>query len=285
MQPTYQFNIMPAEPQSILSAYATTHTAFLHAMGEAGTEALIPLLALSGTESVVELGFGTGATLVKLKSRYPKLRLSGIEASTEMKAIALKRLRFCRLENSISLYLLEETGSLPSLHTDLVYAESVLGILDEKSLSQALALVHRILKPEGLLYLNDSIWLEDISPEDIRRINDFCQKTLGIPQCNEQFQGIEKTRAYFQQHGFNMVRHVNLDPGMTKLWHGTTLRERCSKLFSLFGKYLAAKNRNTRQKIVASQKVSGSIFEPGKAYLCGTLMVFKKSAIPNTPLP
>ncbi|MBK7609234.1 MAG: class I SAM-dependent methyltransferase [Saprospiraceae bacterium] len=57
-------------------------------------------MALKGTEKVLEIGFGTGGTQVRLKSKFPKLDLFGIERSEVMLRKAKSRLRWAMLPSN-----------------------------------------------------------------------------------------------------------------------------------------------------------------------------------------
>jgi len=265
---------MPAP--NLLHHYATLHAAYLHARGERGTEYLLRQLPLAGAERVLELGFGTGTTLVKLKARYPELTLFGLEAKPNMIKKAAARLRFCGLKDRVALLHLDDRDRIPAQSIDLVYAESVLAILDENSLSDALGFVFNILKPTGLLALNESIWLSAVPLPERRAINAYCLEKFGIIQCNEAMAGMAATIALFEKQGYTAIfqqRMGNADEvGRTR----KNYREYLSRLFTLLGKsrlLLQPKLRKTHARFSAGM---GQLFEPGKSYLTGAILLFQK---------
>ncbi|MEL7424941.1 MAG: class I SAM-dependent methyltransferase [Bacteroidota bacterium] len=113
---------------NILDWYSKLNTGFLHANGEQGTEQLLQQLSIKGREAILEYGFGTGATIVKLKSKYPELTLSGLDASRLMLRNAEQRLRFCGLGDQVHLFHTSERDKIGIETQDLVYVESVLAI-------------------------------------------------------------------------------------------------------------------------------------------------------------
>ncbi|MCB0531856.1 MAG: methyltransferase domain-containing protein [Lewinellaceae bacterium] len=261
---------------NILQHYATLHAAYLHAMGEQGTEYLLEHLPLHGTERVLELGFGTGATMVKLKSRFPKLALSGLEADPGMLAAATARLRFCRLAGQVELLLQQERERIPEGSSDLVYVESVLAILDESTFTDTLGFLLSILKPGGLLAVNESIWHSNILPSEIQAINSKCLQKFGIIQCSEHMAGVEKTGAYFEQFGFKTLSATRMGAMEKPPVTARHIREYASRLYTLLGKarlWFQPKLWKTHARYSSEMQ---HIFDPGREYLSGTLLLFQK---------
>ncbi|MEL6866679.1 MAG: class I SAM-dependent methyltransferase, partial [Bacteroidota bacterium] len=191
-------------PSAILNFYQNIHAGFLHANGEKGTAFLMDQLQLKGEERVLEIGFGTGASLVKFKSRFPGIDLMGLEASWEMMERARKRLAFCGLGGAVQLSHISEAKEWGAAQFDLVYIESVLAILNKTDLEASLQMIWRLLKPGALLALNESIWLKDISLEEIQRINRYCEEVFGIIQCNEVFRNRDAAVNWLQDQGFSL---------------------------------------------------------------------------------
>lgn len=263
------------QPASILRHYQATHTAFLHALGEKGTEQLIQHLNFKGQEQVLEVGIGTGATLVKLKSRYPQLALAGLDADPAMLKKCKSRLAFCRLKNKIPLHA--GWDQLPAHSMQVVYLESVLGILEDRSLQITLQHIQKVLQPGGLLALNESIWLDSVSPTEIAAINQQCLQAFGIIQCTPHFAGLANTSNFIQNFGFQGIVSQQMHPQIAPSVRKKNFREYLSRLYSLLGKIRLLLNRDLRQTDQRFKADMKKIFKPDKAYLSGVILIFKKS--------
>jgi ubiquinone/menaquinone biosynthesis C-methylase UbiE len=182
---------------TILDHNHSLRSDFLHAHGEMGTEMLLNKLIIQGSEKIVEFGFGTGATLIKLKSRYLSIQLKGIDASFDMIKTATNRIKFCGLKNNIELFHTSQKDMIQKKSIDIIYIESVLGILDHSTLKETLSYLNKILKEKGTIVINESIWFDSISEKQIETINQHCLETFGIIQCNKDFSSIDKTIHFF----------------------------------------------------------------------------------------
>lgn len=266
------------EQPTLLQHYARLHAAYLHANGEHGTELLLQQLPLSGSERVLEFGFGTGATLVKLKSRFPKLLLSGIEIDPVMLATATARLRFCGLAGQIELLHQQKRDRIPEESIDLVYAESVLAILDEHTLAETLQFLASRLKSGGLLAVNESIWHPDIPLAEIRSINAKCLEKFGIIQCSEHMAGVEATAAYFERFGLKTLSGKRMGALKKPQVFPRHYREYLSKVFTLLGKTQLGLQPGLRKKHKQYSSQMQQIFDPGLEYLSGTILLLQKTA-------
>src|SRR5690606_14929492 len=130
---------------------------FLHGFGKAATDQLITALNLRGDEKVLEIGIGTGATQVRLKSKFPQLQLYGVDISEDMVNIARKRLKFCNFSFENVLHAKWDNQEYPWVpeYFDVVIIESVLAILSVDEVHVLLNQIHRILKPSGKLGMNE----------------------------------------------------------------------------------------------------------------------------------
>ncbi|AJD58058.1 class I SAM-dependent methyltransferase [Synechococcus elongatus] len=106
-------------------------------------------ITISSQASVLDLGCGTGSLLQQLAAQYPTVKLSGLDISAAMLAIARQK-----LPDSVKL----QTGEanelpFPEHHFDLVISTSVFHYFQnpEKVLQE----ITRVLKPQGCLILTD----------------------------------------------------------------------------------------------------------------------------------
>ncbi|MDI1355445.1 MAG: class I SAM-dependent methyltransferase [bacterium] len=253
----------------ILQYYGSINAAFLHAYAEAGTEFLLQELMATDDEIILELGCGTGGTLVKLKSRIPGLQLFGIDGSETMVSRSRSRLRFCGISPGISLQTVNLHNPLPfndnTFHK--IYAESVLGIQAGEQLQVIFCEILRVLKPGGKLVLNETVWLDAISAQEIETINDSCKKIFGIVQANSAFPTRRHWLQLMRSSGFSEVRAEEISPVKSKI--RAKVPELLSKLFSMFGKI--RKLRPSLRRESAAYKIGSKSIYGNKRYMEGVL--------------
>ncbi len=225
---------------TILDHYARLHTPYLHARGRLGTHVCLRELTLLPGENVLEIGFGTGQTLVEIAARHPGVRLFGVEKSALMRSVAQKRLRFSGVRG-IALAPVAEPSGLPFADAffDKVYCESVLAILPEAGFKTLLAEIRRVLRPGGLFVCNETVWRDGVSAETIRDINRQCVEWFGIPQASAHPAYLDEWRAGFENAGFQLQKTIRLEGLRIPLKpdvHPALLR---SSLFSKWGRVRA----------------------------------------------
>ncbi len=262
--------------QNILNFYARSNTGFLHGLGEKGTEFLFDKLDLVGDEKVLEYGCGTGSSLVKLKSRFPELDLIGIDKSELMLQKAKSRLKFCGLHNSISLSLSTQRDQVTKASLDLIYVESVLAIQEKLELAKILIFMNSRLKKGGLLAMNESIWRETTSIEEIRQINDLCKEEFGIIQCTELFPNISQTTKYLESFGFNNLYSQRLNHNDNYNIKRRKIKDLLSYWYSKSGKVKRLFNSSLRKLHQSNNSKMRNIFQEDKEYLSGTIWVLEK---------
>jgi ubiquinone/menaquinone biosynthesis C-methylase UbiE len=223
--------------KEILQYYGERNATYLHGSGENATEFLLDELQLNNkNEQVLEFGFGTGGTLVKVKSRYAAIQLYGVDVSPLMLKKASKRLKFCGLQAGVSLVLSPSDNSLPFANHqfDKVYAESVLGIQDAVSLRKILSEIFRVLRPGGCLVLNESVWAAHMKAEEIEDMNRRCKQAFGIIQASSEYAGTAQWLELLQQTGFSVAQFKKITPTQNK--KTKTFAEILSVLFTFGGK-------------------------------------------------
>lgn len=228
-----------SQKHQLLEYFSRSHSTDLHAHAEIGTHILIQRLDCQPNESILEVGFGTGATLCALAALYPKTSFFGIDQSPLMLEKASERLRFCGLAKHVFLKQTKANTALPfeDAAFDRIYIESVLAIQQDDALPIMLREIKRILKPNGILCLNETIWLPQTPLEKLKAINEICLTEFGIIQANDQFPYIKDWLQMFAEIGFDVVSveaidEIELKPSR-KVPFWTRLR---SKLFTFLGK-------------------------------------------------
>ncbi|MCA9114682.1 MAG: methyltransferase domain-containing protein [Planctomycetaceae bacterium] len=133
----------------ISSAYDAIADANEHAAREAGEQAL----AVQAGEQVLELGFGTGNTLLNLaRAVGPDGHLDGIDISEGMLGITDRKLDDAGLQDRVTLH----TGDARNLpfdddQFDAAFASFTLELFPLEDIPLVLAEIMRVLKPGGRL--------------------------------------------------------------------------------------------------------------------------------------
>jgi len=166
------------ETMSYMRQRHAVNNAFLHGAGVSGTDALIRMMDLKGGERILDFGCGTGATLVRIKSRHPSYIISGVDLCFVAREKSKKRLKLVGLAREVKVF--DDCDSFGSEQFDIVYAESVFGILNPKILNNCLNTIDRTLSQDGRLLINDSIWNDEILELEKVRINKFCTERFGV---------------------------------------------------------------------------------------------------------
>lgn len=109
------------------------------------------VMDLQGSEKILEIGFGSGSFFAKLLAKYPNLKITGLDYSAEMVALAASKNR--DLVDSGKLRLFEgSSDKLPFSDNefDKIYCNMVVYFWDDPS--KHLKEVRRVLKPGGKFY-------------------------------------------------------------------------------------------------------------------------------------
>lgn len=129
--------------------YATLEGRFERKLRERG----LKLLDVQEGETVLEIGFGTGHSLVELAKRVGETgKAYGIDVTPEMVGLARKRLEKEGLAKRVELYQ-GDAREMPyeNKRFDAVYSASTLELFDTPDIPRVLAEIKRVLKPGGRL--------------------------------------------------------------------------------------------------------------------------------------
>lgn len=196
---------------NILNYFGQTHGAFIHAHGDKATTVLYNLINCEDNEKILEIGMGTGATLILLSNKYKNSTFYGIDRSKQMYKSSVNRHKFCFTKNNLSL--LEENVKLPysNNYFDKIYLESVLGIQENKELLEILKEIKRVLKPNGVLIFNETIWKDNIKYDIAKEINNYCKTLYGIIQANDTFLHLQNWKDLLTANNFEIINTLNVD--------------------------------------------------------------------------
>lgn len=175
--------------KSILNYFGNSHSDYLHARGRSATCKVVDLLNPKEGERILEVGFGTGSTLVEVISRNRGCILSGYELSELMFEKAKSRIQFCGLSKEIELSLLDRKNQFPTADNsfDKVYVESILAIQEGEDFNDLFVEIQRVLRPGGMLIFNETIWLDETNLTQVKQINRRSKEAFGIIQSSHDF--------------------------------------------------------------------------------------------------
>jgi SAM-dependent methyltransferase len=151
----------------------------LHAAAATATEKLRSALALEPGMRVLDIGCGTGSTMLKFAVECPVI-IDGVDFLGEMLRVAGVRLRVARLRNQ--LIQADATMGLPFRDEsyDAVFTESVLGIHSPANADVFLTEVCRVLKVGGRFVANEGVWKAGTPAETVSAINRACVEDFGF---------------------------------------------------------------------------------------------------------
>lgn len=176
---------------------------FVHPGGRVGTDVLIEAMRPRRGQKILEVGCGTGATLVRLASASDA-EVSGVDVSERMLTMATRRMAALGLTERVGLSRLSQHGAFPFPDGafDTIYCESVLAILGSSELSRTLLQVYRCLKPGGRFLANEAIWKPDATAHRIDQINQAVCAAFSLIQSSAETRYLEEWLSRFGAAGF-----------------------------------------------------------------------------------
>lgn len=192
---------------TLLEFLAAESAADLHPLGKDGSRVLFQALDLGRNDHVLEIGCGTGASLVRAAAAAPA-SLTGTDVAEDMLAQARRRLDFCGLGETVQLVRHtpgERLRFSPQSHT-AIYAEGVLASLERDVLLPLLEDVHRCLAPGGRFAAIELLWRPETDSQTAARIESGYRDTFGddFVRAESSHDGI--LAALFDAAGFSSVR-------------------------------------------------------------------------------
>lgn len=234
-----------------LNYLGKAHSDFIHAKGKLASNKLIELLGPKSKENILEVGFGTGATLVRLAALHKTANFFGFELSELMFHKAVERIRFCGLSDKVQLVLLTDRNKFPATDNtfDKVYCESIIAIQEGDDFKNLFLEIQRVLKPNGMLVFNETIWLEKTERETAQSMNSTCKQLFGIIQSNDEYLHIQDWKNLLFEIGFEVQVEISLlETNETKTFKLLPLPLFLSKLYTLKGKMKAVFTTEMRKE-------------------------------------
>ncbi|MBL7806841.1 MAG: class I SAM-dependent methyltransferase [Saprospiraceae bacterium] len=222
---------------TILDFYARTHTPYLHALGREGTGYLLQQMAPKPGSRLLEIGFGTGQTLLELTCRFDGVDVFGLEKSAEMLRVAQKRFAFSGVSaERLQVMPANVPFPFPPHFFDAVYCESVLAILPDADLVKIWQQIRLVLRPGGRLFFNESLWRDGVSLAKMAKINEKCMEVFGIPQATATWPYPSDWKYLAEQQGFEVLSVVPMEGIRASLPFQADSRLFRSRIFTLAGK-------------------------------------------------
>jgi len=182
----------------------------LHAAAAAATEKLRSALALAPGMRVLEIGCGTGSTILKFALGSGAV-IDGVDVLEEMLRVASVRLRVAGLQNQ--LVQADVTRGLPFRDEsyDAVFTESVLGIHSPAGADAFLREVCRVLKAGGRFAANEGVWKAGTPAKTVAAINQACVEDFGFSLASSAGWSQEDWTLCFNRCGFDVVGTEAID--------------------------------------------------------------------------
>jgi SAM-dependent methyltransferase len=178
----------------------------IHPLGRSATGALIAQLDLRPGQRVLEVGCGTGGTMLRVARKKPA-RIDGVDVIPAMLLVARRRLRLLGLGKRSTLHLVKpgERLPFPDASYDRVYTESVLGFQDEAGTLALLGEIFRVLRPGGKYVANEAIWRAGVSAELIAEVNEACLADFGLRMASAAPWALPEWLRIMQAAGFEVI--------------------------------------------------------------------------------
>ena len=160
---------------------------------------------------------------------------------------------------------------------DKIYGESVLGMQEGEDLADSIAEIERLLKPGGRLVLNETIWLESTTANEIEHFNRQCLAVFNVIQANGRYPYVSDWVTLLENNGIQVqsiqsLERIDATGGISP--YGLTIR--LSTLFTWWGQLKARLHPHYR-RVFATYKKDGEAFYGDKKYMEGMLMAGVKS--------
>lgn len=156
----------PGKENDYLSYLARTGQGFIHPGGMAATAWMLEKLSLESSDTVLEVGCGTGASMAMVLGNYPVKSVAGVEPNPNMARAARIRLKGSCPGMAWRVDAADLIGwNAPGAHFGKIFCESVLCLQGEAELRAMVAKIVSLLKPGGLFVAVETIWQKGTAQE------------------------------------------------------------------------------------------------------------------------
>jgi cyclopropane fatty-acyl-phospholipid synthase-like methyltransferase len=189
-----------------LSHLAKLGATNVHPRGREATGWLLSALDLRASQRVLEIGCGTGETMLRVAAQYGA-RVDGLDVLPEMLRAARLRLKLAGVARRTRLYKVRPSDCLPfeDATYERAYTESVLGFQDASSARRMLSEIYRVLKPGGIFAANEAIWKVGVQDDLAAQLNRNETVDFGLGQASEQAWSVDDWLGVMREAGFEIV--------------------------------------------------------------------------------
>jgi len=224
-----------------------------HMGGLVTTRELIRMCKVKPSFRVLDVGSGSGATACYLAENVG-CEVVGLDLHPEMVALGRARAKRKGLEEKTSFHQGDiQAPGFGAETFDVVFCESVLSFVENKQ--AALNACWSMLKPGGVIGLNEEVWLQKPSEEKLKG----AVKLWGLPEESLQF---EDWKHMLQEAGFS---DVHAEPKRMKVLREASqvLRYSPGDMFGMFGTALCKYVRDPafREYMRERKKLPRGIFK------------------------
>lgn len=194
-----------------LKHLARSGSTFIHPKGFEATELLISKLNIQPSDNILEIGCGTGGTLIEIINRFG-IKVNAVEILDEMIKAAEKKLKSLKLTNRAEIISIKPGEKYPFENNSFskIYAESVLGFQDKAGMEFIFSEVKRLLKPNGIFIINDALWKPGIPDNIVYKITTQAYKDFGLAHASPSNIDMKKLTSIAESKGLKFVDQVNL---------------------------------------------------------------------------
>ncbi len=195
-----------------LKHLAKNGSTFIHPKGFDATNLLISKLRIQPSDSILEIGCGTGGTLAEITGRY-NINIHAVEILDEMIQAAEKNLRNAHLDKYVKIYGISENEKYPFPENtfDKIYSESVIGFQNAQTMEFIFTEIRRIIKPNGLCIINDALWNKGVPDSMINEIIQSAYKDFGLAHASPSNIDMESIIKIADNSGLKVIENVELD--------------------------------------------------------------------------
>ncbi len=164
-----------------LKHLAKRGSTFIHPKGFEATDLLISKLNIKPSDEILEIGCGTGGTLIEIIIRYG-IKVTAVEILDEMLTAAEENLKSLNLTDKADIIRINPGEKYPFENNsfDKIYAESVIGFQDKPGMEFIFSEIRRLIKPNGIFILNDALWKQGVPDSIVNKITEQAYKDFGL---------------------------------------------------------------------------------------------------------
>lgn len=185
---------------------------FIHPKGFEATNLLISKLNINSSDKILEIGCGTGGTLIEIINRFG-IKVTAVEILDEMIIAAEKKLKSLKLTDSTEIISIKPGEKYPFNNNSFnkIYAESVLGFQDKAGMEFIFSEVKRLLKPNGNFIINDALWKQGVPDNIVNKITAQAYKDFGLAHASPSNIDLDGMISIADICGLRKIEIVNLD--------------------------------------------------------------------------